>query len=438
MRLFFSGIGGAGLGPLANLALDAGYEVVGSDRVESHFTRQLKERGVEVLIGQNPKDIVESYQKNPFDWLVITSALPADHPDILFALANDIRVSKRHEVINQILEDKNLKMIAVSGTHGKTTTTGMMVWAMQKLGIPVSYSIGTNISFGPSAQYVEGSEYFVYEADEFDRNFLQYQPYASIIASIDYDHPDTYPTEEDYRQAFGEFIANNQEIVACWNQDFEKCKEYLPLKMEVKNPKPFVADALREDSKTQEALSNVELVGAHNRENAFLCVMILLSISEYGMEEITQALSSFPGTQRRFEVISQNIISDYAHHPDEILATIQMAREYMNKHSITGDLITVYQPHQNIRQHEESVQNGYRTCFGESDKVYWLPTYLSRENDLEVLTPEYLSNFVDGTQTIVADMDTSLHKQVTSEAQSGNLVLCLGAGTIDAWIREVL
>jgi UDP-N-acetylmuramate--alanine ligase len=438
MRLYFSGIGGAGLGPLANLALDAGYEVTGSDRVEGHFTRQLQDRGVEIVIGQKPEDIISSYQANPFDWLVITSALPADHPDIVFAAAQGIRITKRHDLINKILVDKNLKMIASTGTHGKTTTTGMLVWAMQQLGIPVSYSIGSNISFGPSAQYVEGSEYFVYEADEFDRNFLHYNAYAGIITSLDYDHPDTYPTQEEYYRAFADFVAKNQDQVVCWNDDFEKVKKYLPIKMSVQNPKPFVVDANRIDPKTQSLINEIKLTGKHNRENGFLALMTVLSITEYDIGDITKAISSFPGTQRRFELLSNNLFSDYAHHPDEIAATIQMGREYMKQNDITGDLVVVYQPHQNIRQHEKSVQEGYKTCFKEADKVYWLPTYLSRENDLEVLTPEYLSGLVTNVAVEVADLDNELKQKIAKHQNHEDLVLCMGAGSIDIWIRDIL
>src|SRR5690606_5798559 len=109
-----------------------------------------------------------------------------------------IKVAKRDELLARILHEKNLKLIAVAGTHGKTTTTGMMVWLLQQLGVPVSYSVGSTLSFGPSGKFDPKSEYFVYECDEFDRNFLHFHPYLSLITSVGYDHPDIYPTPENY------------------------------------------------------------------------------------------------------------------------------------------------------------------------------------------------------------------------------------------------
>lgn len=437
MRLYFSGIGGAGLGPLAHLALDAGYEVTGSDIAEGLFIEELRGRGVDVFIGeQSVAEITKNYEQTPFDWLVVTSALPSTHPHIVFAAQKGIRVSKRHEVINEIIEAKQLKLISIAGTHGKTTTTAMMVWTFKELGVPVSYSIGSNISFGRAAEYNEGSEYFIYEADEFDRNFLHFASYGAIIPSLSYDHPDTYTTQDEYYKAFADFIAQTAQTVVCWKPDYHKLINFLPMKSFVSKPKPFIADADETDPSTATMIGQIKLVGEHNRRNAFLVVTMLLGITEFDIDEIIEAVGRFVGTQRRFETIKENLISDYAHHPDEIAATLQMGREYMTKHNITGKLIAVYQPHQNIRQHEQSVQEGYATCFAQADKVYWLPTYLSRENDLEVLTPEFLSSLVQDAETEVVQLDDQLGEQLIKHTQEGDLILAMGAGSIDSWLRE--
>src|SRR5690606_6087786 len=141
--------GGVGLGPLAEIALDAGYRVSGSDAHESPMTRKLQDRGVNVKIGQTIKHISRVNAENPIDWVVHTSALPQKHPELLFALDHNIRTSKRDELLAEIIKEKNLKLIAIAGTHGKTTTTGMLVWLFKQFHIPVSYSIGTTISYGP-------------------------------------------------------------------------------------------------------------------------------------------------------------------------------------------------------------------------------------------------------------------------------------------------
>jgi UDP-N-acetylmuramate--alanine ligase len=214
MHIYFSGIGGSGLSPLANLALDCGFEVSGSDREDSQNLEDLKNRGAKITIGQSTQEIEQTYQNQPFDWIVITSALSADHPHKLFAEQNQLKITKRHELINFILQEKNLKLIAVAGTHGKTTTTGMLVWIFKQLRIPVSYLIGTNISYGRSGEYAPDSQYFVYECDEFDRNMLHFKPFLSVVPSLDYDHPDTYKTEKDYCESFIQFFSQSQNVVS--------------------------------------------------------------------------------------------------------------------------------------------------------------------------------------------------------------------------------
>lgn len=192
MRIYFSGIGGVGIGPLAEIALDAGYDVYGSDREASPMTKSLQKRDVQISFDQSGDFLRSEHEKSPFDWFVYTAALPDDHPELVLAKQLGIKTGKRDELLAHIIADKKLKLIAVAGTHGKTTTTSMLVWAFQQLNIPASYSVGSTLSFGPSGRFDPASQFFIYECDEFDKNFLHFQPWLSIITSIDYDHPDTY------------------------------------------------------------------------------------------------------------------------------------------------------------------------------------------------------------------------------------------------------
>ena len=153
MNIYFSGIGGVGIGPLAEIAYDAGYEIAGSEPTESLMTKELCQKNVDISLNQDGSFLKSRHKNKPIDWFVYTSSLPSDHPEILMAKELGIKISKRDELIAHIIDDKNLKMIAVAGTHGKTTVTGMLVWTMKQLGIAVSYSIGTTISFGPSGKY---------------------------------------------------------------------------------------------------------------------------------------------------------------------------------------------------------------------------------------------------------------------------------------------
>lgn len=410
MNIYFSGIGGVGIGPLAEIAHDAGYAVVGSDREDSLMTTQLRQKGITITIGQDGSFLREQYQTAPIDWFVYTAALPDDHPELIVARELGIRIAKRDELLAHIISEKNLKLIAIAGTHGKTTTTGMLVWLAKYFGIPVSYSIGTTLSWGPSGRYVPGSEYFVYECDEFDRNFLHFHPFVSIITSLEYDHPDTYPSSADYFAAFQQF-AKQSETVITW-REYEKALDIDAMYLDELHPA-------------------IRLHGEHNRRNGSL---ILAALAHFGLPATyaAEGLNKFPGTNRRFERLGENLYSDYGHTPTEIAATLQMARE------ISDHIVLIYQPHQNIRQHE--VRKLYTDdIFKDADEIYWLPTYLTREDPLlAILTPEQLAAPLTESSIHLAKLDDELWQTVETHRAAGHLVLCMGAGTIDGWIRQQL
>jgi len=416
MNIYFSGIGGVGIGPLAEIAKDAGYSVVGSDVEKSLMTDYLRAKNIEVRVGeQDGLYLTEQNEKNPIDWFVYTSATPADNPELLLANKLGIKTAKRDELISYVIKDKNLKLIAIAGTHGKTTTTGMLIWALKEIGIPVSYSIGTTINFGPSGHYDPKSEYFIYECDEFDKNFLHFNPYISLLTSVDYDHPDTYPTKAEYKSAFRQFIYQSN-LAILWQKD----ADYL-------DSRYSNAWSLQED----EALS-IELPGQHNRRNGTLVLKALERLEIGENLDNRHALELFPGTDRRFEKLSDNLYSDYGHHPVEIAATLQMARE------LSDNVVLVYQPHQNIRQHE--IKDEYTNQFELAESVYWLPTYLSREDpNLEILTPEQLTKNITNNESVhIAKLDDELWSMIQDAILNNKLVLCMGAGSIDGWLRARL
>lgn len=418
MHIYFSGLGGVGIGPLSEIARDAGHDVSGSDLRESLMTEQLKQSGITVRIGQDGSQIAAAHTEKPIDWFVHTAALPDDHPELVFAREQGIRVSKRDELLASIIKDKGLKLIAVSGTHGKTTATGMLVWAFKQLGIPVSYAVGTTLSFGPSGAFDPKSEYFVYECDEFDRNMLHFEPYLSLIPSLDHDHFDTYPTIEEYRQAFVQFLEQSGYSLL-WEKDLR----YLHTDAQ--------ADLEAYDEHLD--LSHLKLAGDHTRHNAYLVERALLrTFPELDGAEIVKAINSFPGTGRRMEKLAENLYSDYGHHPVEIKATLQLARE------LSDHVVLVYQPHQNIRQHE--VKSEYTDTMVDAETIYWLPTYLSREDPhLAVLTPqELVQNLANKEAVKYADLDDELWKDIEKARTDSKLVLIMGAGTIDEWVRTQL
>lgn len=416
MNIYFSGIGGVGIGPLAEIAHDAGHTVTGSDASEGLVTRELTARGVTVNIGQDGSFLREQHTATPFDWFVYTAALPADHPELLAAKELGIRAGKRDEFLSEFISTHNLKLIAISGTHGKTTTTGMAVWTLKQLGVPVSYSVGSTLSFGPSGAFDPASEYFVYECDEYDKNLLHFHPHLSLLTSIDYDHPDTYPTEDEYKATFRQYIAQSQHTIA-WQSDLD----YI--------------DQPADNSTWALAATEVEpiqLLGEHNRRNATLVAKAVEYLGLGDKASAETALSGFPGTDRRFEKLADNLYSDYGHHPEEIAATLQLARE------ATENIVLVYQPHQNWRQH--FIRDQYTDQFELAKKVFWLPTYLTRENpDQAVLSAQELTTNLTNKEAIeYAELSDELWQEIQKYRSEGYLVLCMGAGTIDGWVRQQL
>jgi UDP-N-acetylmuramate--alanine ligase len=413
MNIYFSGIGGVGIGPLAEIAFDAGYQVQGSDTNESRMTQRLKERGLQIAMNQDGSFFQAVHNETSVDWFVHTSALPASHPELLLARELGIKTAKRDELIAHIIAEKNLKLIAVAGSHGKTTTTGMLIWTMQQLHTPISYSVGTTLQFGPSGKYDPSSEYFIYECDEFDRNFLHFNPYLSLITSIDYDHPDTYLSEKEYYYAFSQFGSQSQRLIA-WKDQYAD--------LFTKHPNAWILDPSE--------VIDAALPGEHNRRNATLVVKALENLGIGG--DVSSAINAFPGTDRRFEKLADNLYSDYGHHPAEIAATLQMARE------VSDHVTLIYQPHQNVRQYE--IKDQYTNQFELADEVYWLPTYLSREDpNLAILTSDDLTKNITNKDTLhTAELDGSLWNVINTNLTKGNLVLCMGAGSIDSWLRDRL
>ena len=165
------------MGPLALMAKGAGLGVYGSDLNAGAITGELLENDIKICLGIQDGSFLKSCIKNEkIDWFIHTSALPKDHPELQIAKKHKLKISKRDELISYLVKKSKLKMVAVAGTHGKTTTTAMIVWIAMKLGIPVSYIIGTTLPFAPAGHYEKNAEYFIYEADEYDRNFLNFHP----------------------------------------------------------------------------------------------------------------------------------------------------------------------------------------------------------------------------------------------------------------------
>lgn len=415
MRVYISGITGTGMGPLALMAKAAGLEVSGSDLDQGAIYDELIKAGIEVYIGEQDGKYLQEKLEKQIDWFVYTSALPEDHAELVIARRAGIKCTKRDDFTAFLVDKLRLKMVAVAGTHGKTTTTAMIIWTALKLGLPVSYIVGTTLGFASSGAYHEGDKYFIYEADEYDRNFLKFHPWLAVITSVSYDHPDIYKTPEEYRKAFSQFEDQSKKVI--------------------RNAGVF------EDAK-------FELAGEVRRYDAALAGEAVLNISmdmaeeagelvSYKTKPIVEALNQFPGVGRRFEKLSDGIYTDYAHHPEEIKATMDVALDEAELKGKKG-VVVVYQPHQNTRQHE--VQDLYYDAFIGAEKVFWLPTYLTREDEsLPILKPmDFINQLNNAEVAEEAELDEQLWHEILRYKNYGYLVVLMTAGPADEWLRKKL
>ncbi|MDR1354721.1 MAG: Mur ligase domain-containing protein [Propionibacteriaceae bacterium] len=403
MRIFFSGVLGSGIGPLARVAIDLGHTVYGSDAGFGDAT-DLTGKGATLSLGNQDATFLRDIAKSDgIDWYVHTSALPPDHVELVTAQQLKLKVSKRDELIAYLIADSDLKLVAVAGTHGKTTTSSMLVWVLHKLAIPAAYIIGGTPPWGASGSYQDGAQFFVYEADEYDHNFLAFHPWLAVITAVSWDHPDSYPTANDYYLAFDQFRS--------------QCR--------------LVIEQLTPDSR-------VALVGAVRRYDATLALAALREmLPTVAADDLLSAINSFPGVSRRTEQLADGLYSDHVDHPDEVVASLAIANE-VAKHAGHKGVAAIYQPHQNTRQH--LVRDAYRDTFADIAVLRWLPTFLTREDPtLPIITPtEFLTELSGPENRAAANLDSALIAEIAQLRTAGYLVWTMSAGTLDAFIRENL
>lgn len=395
------------MGPLALGAKSLGMEVFGSDLHEGLVTKELRDNGIEVSIGEQTGEFLKKKvtEEGGVDWYVHTSAVRPGNKELATAQELGLKVSKRDEFIEKIVEDYDLKMIGVAGTHGKTTTTAGILWLCLKLKLPVSWLVGSTLGFAGAGKFVPKAKYLIYEADEYDRNFLAYHPWLAVIPSVTYDHADIYKTEEEYKQAFAQYIRQSRKVIT--DSRLEK---------RIKQP-----GAVR---RFDLSLA-VEAVKEIAREEK-------LKVSE---EELINFINEFPGVERRMEKLCDGLYTDYAHHPEEVSATIEIAKEEMKLTGKKG-LVVAYSPLQNARQYD--VINDYHDIFKGVDKLFWLPTTLLREIEGQRVIPpiEFIEKLDNAEIAEPADYDEQFYLRIKDYLAQNYLVAFLSGGAGDDWMRE--
>lgn len=427
MHIYFSGIGGAGIGPLAEIAHKAGYEISGSDKRDSSYIHYLRTHGItDIYIGQTREAIDTVHSKHPIDWFVYSSALPLENPnapELLYCHEQAIKSSKRDELLNLILKEKHLDLIAIAGTHGKTTTTAMVTWLYKQLELPVSYLLPAKVNFGDMGEFNPESHHFIYEADEFDRNFLAYEPRLSLISGVSWDHHELFPTRENYQAAFREFIGQSQKTLM-WQEDADYVR-----------PDP-TSDVTRFDS-SDKAIDAVTLLGRYNRLDAWLAVQAIHYLTKTPLSNLIKIINRFPGLSRRMEQLKPNLYTDYAHTPEKIRGAMSVAQEMAARHEQA--VIVVYEPLTNRRQHY--MIDEYKDCFRGAAKVYWLPSYLAREDASQRIIPpvELIDHLSDPSLAQAEERGTHLKQMIQSHLKHGDMVVGMAGGggnSLDDWLRR--
>ncbi len=424
MHIYFSGLGGTAIGPLAMIAQQAGFTVSGSDKQDSQYIQYLRKHGVtNIHIGQTEHAIAQVHQATPIDWYVYSSAVEKEnphHPELEFVRDNHIKTSKRDELLNLILNEKKLKLVAVAGTHGKTTTTAMTVWLFKQLQVPISYSVGAKISFGDMGYYDSQSEYFVYEADEFDRNFLAFHPYLSLITGVTWDHHEIFPSRDDYQQAFRDFL-HQTEWKIIWQEDMG----YLGLE---------TTKHISVEDPDNPKINEIALAGKYNRLDAWLAIRAVHELTKTPVAKLIELMNLFPGSQRRMEPIVPGLYSDYAHTPEKIRGAMSVALEMARDKKV----VVVYEPLTNRRQHY--MADDYKDCFKGASHVYWIPSYLAREDPSQrVISPaELVKHLDDPTIATAMERNDKLRQVIQKHLKAGDMVVGMAGGggdSLDEWLR---
>lgn len=454
-HVHFVGIGGSGLSAIARLLKESGYTVSGSDRAVSPFTTSLQEAGVITYIGHHPNNIEGA------DWVVRSSAIPDDNPEVVAARNSNIPVYKRADFLGKWMEDKT--GIAVAGTHGKTTTTAMIAYVLSELGRDPSFIVGGVLNnYGINARAGKGTP-FVIEADEYDRMFLGLKPRIEVITNLEHDHPDCYPTFEDMVAAFESFVSllpNDGTLIACIEDQGSSSlmnrarrlgrhviaytlKAEMTIKarhwVEARGVKAnerggFDFEAVINVGKVESVQVSLQVPGEHNVRNA-LAVLAVIAVLGLSCRAAGVALGKFTGTGRRFEVKGRKkgvtVIDDYAHHPTEIRATLAAARARYPKQRLWA----VWQPHTYSRT--QALFQEFSRAFEDADEVIVTEIYAAREPKQDYSSAEVVKAMSHPSVHFLATLKETTD-YLLKHLRKQDVLLVLSAGDADQVSANVL
>lgn len=447
--IHFVGIGGIGMSGIAEVLINHGFTVQGSDLRESAITERLAEKGARIFIGQKAENL-ENAQV-----VVISSAIRPGNPELDAARARGLPVVRRAEMLAELMRLKS--NVAVGGTHGKTTTTSMVAALLDAGGMdPTVINGGVIHAYGSNARIGTG-QWMVVEADESDGTFVKLPATIALVTNIDPEHLDHYGSFEAVRAAFDQFVSNipfyglavccidHPEVQALVRRisdrrvvtyGFSPQADVQARAMRTEAGCAVFDVSLNTDGRVIEGVS-LPMPGEHNVQNALAAIAVALHL-KVPVQAIKSALAGFGGVNRRFTRVGEwngvTIIDDYGHHPVEIAAVLKAARQ-----AAEGRVIAVHQPHRFTRLRDLFTQ--FCDCFNDADVVAITEIYAAGETPIEGVSRDTLVGglIANGHRRALALVgeEEGLAEFVRAEARPGDMVVCLGAGSISAWTNAL-
>ena len=449
-HIHFVGVGGIGMSGIAEVLLDLGYRVSGSDLHKTDSTRRLCEAGAEIFYGHDQAHIRGA------DVVVYSSAVNQNNPELIVAAENKIPVVPRAEMLGELMRFR--KGIAIAGTHGKTTTTSLVSAVLTSAGVDPTFIIGGEVHSANTNGRLGEGEFLVAEADESDASFLHLQPQMAIVTNIDRDHMSTYDGDYDrLKQTYLDFLHNlpfyGLAVLCFDDSDVRDIASRLR--------KPFVTYGLSDDVdyraieicqtgseitfeviRYEKSIGHYKLAlpGQHNVRNALAAIAIGFKL-ELSQSSILDALSSFQGIRRRFQILGQvsfishdvELVDDYAHHPTEIKATLQAARDCWPDRRI----VVVFQPHRYTRTRD--LFDDFSALLAEIPDLIITEVYPGGEEKISGSDGRSLCRAIRkrGNDPVFVESLDELGQILSKMTRQGDIVLTLGAGDIGRFANNL-
>lgn len=436
----FIGIGGISMSGLAEILMDEGFSVTGSDSHESELTHHLEAKGAKIVYGQRAENITEG-----IDVVVYTAAVHSDNPELMAAKEKGLPVLSRAELLGQMMKNYE-NAIAISGTHGKTTTTSMITEVLLCADADPTISVGGILNSIGGNIRVGGPELFVTEACEYTNSFLSFYPTVEIILNIEADHLDFFKDIKDIRNSFRLFAQKlPADGLLVINNDIENIEEIvrdLPCKVITfgkKDGSRYQAEAIAFDDlaratyllKIDSAVVDTVTLGVPGEHNVYNSLAAAAVCAELGisLDQVKQGLKHFTGTNRRFEKKGElggvTIIDDYAHHPQEIRATLSTAQHYPHK-----KLWVVFQPHTYTRT--KAFLDEFADALSLADEVILAEIYAARETDnLGISSADIVERIEKkGVKAHYITSFDEIETFILENCIHGDLLITMGAGDI--------